>query len=143
MKRAGFTMIELIFVIVILGILSAVAVPKMMGVSDKAKAGVCGSYYSSLNGTVSPSLWTQMSIDNEDVTTVYTETNIGKQIAWPKDYCYTDSSDNSKDKLNIVEIATDDNKSFIVEIGKTKYDVNGTKATSSNPASWTWTKHKE
>ena len=35
MKRAGFTMIELIFVIVILGILSAVALPKMVGVADQ------------------------------------------------------------------------------------------------------------
>lgn len=36
MKRAGFTMIELIFVIVILGILGAVAIPKLSGVKDDA-----------------------------------------------------------------------------------------------------------
>ena len=63
MKRAGFTMIELIFVIVILGILSAVALPKFLGVADQAKAGKLTAYVGTLNTTTLPSIWSKAIMD--------------------------------------------------------------------------------
>lgn len=47
MKRAGFTMIELIFVIVILGILAAVAIPKMSAVKGDAQLATASQSYCS------------------------------------------------------------------------------------------------
>ena len=37
MKRTAFTMVELIFVIVIIGVLASIGLPKLSGVSDNAK----------------------------------------------------------------------------------------------------------
>jgi len=57
MKRAGFTMIELIFVIVILGILSAVALPKFIGVSEQAQVGKFTAYAGTLSRTTLAPYW--------------------------------------------------------------------------------------
>ena len=57
MKRNAFTMIELIFVIVILGILSAVALPKFIGVQKSATAQKLVAFVGTMNRTVLPSMY--------------------------------------------------------------------------------------
>jgi len=86
MKRAGFTMIELIFVIVILGILSAVALPKFIGVSDQAKAGKCKAFIGTLNRTTLPAMWSELILNGTNVTGAdFNATDLAAQIDFPAD----------------------------------------------------------
>ena len=48
MKRSGFTMIELVFVIVILGILASVAIPKLAATRDDANIAKASTEISSI-----------------------------------------------------------------------------------------------
>lgn len=52
-SQAGFTLIELIMVIVILGILSAVAAPKFLDLTGDAKSAASDSIYGTIQSTMS------------------------------------------------------------------------------------------
>jgi len=56
MKKA-FTMIELIFVIVIIGILAAVAIPKFSSTTEEAHKSIASSFVDTLNKTVGPTMY--------------------------------------------------------------------------------------
>jgi len=139
MKRAGFTMIELIFVIVILGILSAVALPKFIGVSDQARAGKCQAFVGTLNRTTLPAIWSDAVLNRPSGTTVaaaFTDANITAQIAYP-----TDCNLSSTNLATLLQGAAGAN-AISAAFGTSanyKMELNTTASTSSSPI-LTWTK---
>lgn len=129
MKRAGFTMIELIFVIVILGILAAVALPKFIGVSEQAEAAKCQALVGTLNRTIGPSMWSSSLMSNESgkLLTTFTnaagiKTEIERQIDIPV-ACDAEYGDTAGDT---------------VTIGGKVYDVNFTDGNTTSAPVWGW-----
>ncbi|MEN4045967.1 type II secretion system protein [Sulfurimonas sp. NWX367] len=77
MKRAGFTMIELIFVIVILGILAAVAIPKLAATRTDAQVSKISTEAATLVselGTFYTAQGTFKGKDTADITNISLKT---------------------------------------------------------------------
>jgi len=81
-KRNGFTMIELIFVIVILGILAAVAIPKLAATRDDAQVSKMSTNVATLISDLGSAYTSQGVLDKwNDATNVPTYTNATTKTA--------------------------------------------------------------
>ena len=56
-NKKAFSLIELIFVILITGILAVVAIPKLAGTAHEASKGKMNAFIGTMNRSVGPSLW--------------------------------------------------------------------------------------
>ena len=140
MKRAGFTMIELIFVIVILGILSAVALPKFIGVSEQAQASRCQAVVGTLNRTVGPAMWSDSLLNGNGGSLIagtaapydsaaHAAAELVKQIDLPAD-CNASVAANW--------FSTTPGGGGTITIGSKSYKVAFTDGNATSAAIWEW-----
>jgi prepilin-type N-terminal cleavage/methylation domain-containing protein len=122
--RDGFTMIELIFVIVVLGILSVVAIPKFIGVAESTNETVCKAFVGTLNRTVSHTIWSS-SVLNEPSDYNITVAKLSSNIE-PQEECGTFDQ----------YVAAINGTPFTIHIGNNDYNITGTAADKTGPAQW-------
>lgn len=70
MKRNAFTLVELIFVIVIIGVLAGVAVPKFKSLEDNAKVGTAAKFYGDILSSAKASYLNEANLNEVNASDI-------------------------------------------------------------------------
>ena len=76
MKRDAFSLIELVFVIVIIAIMSVVALPKFVGINESAQDAKIGELVATLNSAVGPNLMAKATVASNGSVNRYMLTQV-------------------------------------------------------------------
>lgn len=106
MKRRGFTLVELLVVIVILAIILAIAIP---GITNIIKSSKKGAFSSDAKMVLQQFLYEKLKDDSFDPTSI-NATNIAS------------TCDLSADNYKSVTVTMENNKPYVVIVGKNKWD---------------------
>lgn len=126
-RHDGFTIVELIFVLVIIGVLSAIALPRFVGVSNEARSSMCESAIGTMNRTVGLNLWSKSLSDGNggNVTSYIDDAMMLKHLPdYNETYCG-----------NIVDLNVGDPASADGEFGSPRYINEGN---TTHAPSWIW-----
>jgi len=130
MRKVGFTIIELIFVIVILGILSVIALPKFTGIVQQAKVGKCKALVGTLNRSVGPTLWSESLMEGRNGSILHPDaaglaSDLSKEIEIPSE-CGTSATYSQESNITI---------------GTKTYNVMFSDGNASSAPMWKWTQN--
>ena len=127
-SKQAFTMVELIFVIVVIGILSAIAIPKLAATRDDAEITKAIATVGSVRSALATER--QKRILRGDFTAITSLNSTGTNMAFS-----TFSADGDTNKANVLEYSVAD----CTGVGKTRgcWSVSGTIYTYNMPTSGT------
>jgi type II secretory pathway pseudopilin PulG len=124
--KTAFTLVELVFIIIILGILAVVAIPKLLGVKEAADESVVKGFVGTLNRTVVAAKWNGSIMDGDEGskdtdTTTYNITEIDTEFpplfsatTISTEDCLDDSVDTSVANNSGVVLSASDGKFHII-----------------------------